>query len=400
MTALTNGPLTGLRVIEVSAFVAAPLAGMTLAQLGAEVIRIDPIGGNIDIARWPLAPSGDSLYWTSLNKAKKSIALAVDKPEGQAIASKLIAQAGIVLTNLPARGWMAYDTLRQQRQDLIMLRLLGNSDGSGAVDYTVNCAAGFPIATGPDHTPINHVLPAWDVSAGLYLALGLVSAVRARDITGQGQDISLALSDVALATVGNLGYIADVQINGAVRAPMGNDLYGAFGRDFATKDGRRIMLVAISNRQWRAIGKVTGLTAKLEMIGPLMDVDMNTEGGRFTARGAICAVLEPWFAAHTLAEITAKMAGSGVLWGPYQDFGQLVREDPRCSPANPVFAEVQQPGVGTVLAPRVPLTLSGTPARPPAPAPKLGQDAADVLAEILGMPTAEVAALRSNGVLG
>jgi len=398
--ALTNGPLTGLRVIEVSAFVAAPLAGMTLAQLGAEVIRIDPIGGNIDIARWPLAPSGDSLYWTSLNKAKKSIALAVDKPEGQAIASKLIAQAGIVLTNLPARGWMAYDTLRQQRQDLIMLRLLGNSDGSGAVDYTVNCAAGFPIATGPDHTPINHVLPAWDVSAGLYLALGLVSAVRARDITGQGQDISLALSDVALATVGNLGYIADVQINGAVRAPMGNDLYGAFGRDFATKDGRRIMLVAISNRQWRAIGKVTGLTAKLEMIGPLMDVDMNTEGGRFTARGAICAVLEPWFAAHTLAEITAKMAGSGVLWGPYQDFGQLVREDPRCSPANPVFAEVQQPGVGTVLAPRVPLTLSGTPARPPAPAPKLGQDAADVLAEILGMPTAEVAALRSNGVLG
>jgi 2-methylfumaryl-CoA isomerase len=160
------------------------------------------------------------------------------------------------------------------------------------------------------------------------------------------------------------------------------------------------MLVAISNRQWRAIGKVTGLTAKLEMIGPLMDVDMNTEGGRFTARGAICAVLEPWFAAHTLAEITAKMAGSGVLWGPYQDFGQLVREDPRCSPANPVFAEVQQPGVGTVLAPRVPLTLSGTPARPPAPAPKLGQDAADVLAEILGMPTAEVAALRSNGVLG
>jgi len=400
MMALTNGPLTGLRVIEVSAFVAAPLAGMTLAQLGAEVIRIDPIGGNIDIARWPLAPSGDSLYWTSLNKAKKSIALAVDKPEGQAIASKLIAQAGIVLTNLPARGWMAYDTLRQQRQDLIMLRLLGNSDGSGAVDYTVNCAAGFPIATGPDHTPINHVLPAWDVSAGLYLALGLVSAVRARDITGQGQDISLALSDVALATVGNLGYIADVQINGAVRAPMGNDLYGAFGRDFATKDGRRIMLVAISNRQWRAIGKVTGLTAKLEMIGPLMDVDMNTEGGRFTARGAICAVLEPWFAAHTLAEITAKMAGSGVLWGPYQDFGQLVREDPRCSPANPVFAEVQQPGVGTVLAPRVPLTLSGTPARPPAPAPKLGQDAADVLAEILGMPTAEVAALRSNGVLG
>lgn len=399
-TVLTNGPLTGLRVVEVSAFVAAPLAGMTLAQLGAEVIRIDPIGGNIDIARWPLAPSGDSLYWASLNKAKKSVALALDKPEGQAIASDLIAKAGIVLTNLPARGWMAYDTLKARRDDLIMLRLLGNSDGSGAVDYTVNCATGFPIATGPTEEPVNHVLPAWDVGAGLYLALGLVSAVRAREQTGRGQDISLALSDVALATVGNLGYIADVQINGAVRPPMGNDLYGAFGRDFATKDGRRIMLVAISNRQWRAIGKVTGLAAKLEMIGPLMDVDMNTEGGRFAARGAICAVLEPWFAAHTLAEISAKMEGSGVLWGPYQDFGQLVREDPRCSPANPVFGEVEQAGVGRVLVPRSPLTMAGTPARPPSPAPRLGQDADAVLGEVLGLSGADLAALRRDGVIG
>src|SRR5262249_33622793 len=120
-------PLAGLRIVEVSAFIAAPLGGMTLAQLGAEVIRIDPLGGNIDYARWPLAPSGASLYWASLNKAKRSVALALDTKEGQELARDLIcapgAAAGIVLTNLPAKGWMSYEALRRQRADLIMMRL-------------------------------------------------------------------------------------------------------------------------------------------------------------------------------------------------------------------------------------------------------------------------------------
>ena len=297
--------LQDLSVVEVSAFVAAPIGGMTLAQLGADVVRIDPIGGNIDYRRWPLAPDGTSLYWTALNKAKRSVALALNKPEGQEIARALICAPGegrgILLTNLPASGWMGHAALAEARPDLISLRLLGNSDGSGAVDYTVNCAVGFPTATGRGGEPVNHVLPAWDVAAGLYLATGLLAAERARRRDGRGQEITLALSDVALATVANLGYVADVQVNGAVRPPMGNDLYGAFGRDFPTADGRRVMLVAISNRQWRAIGKATGLGEKLAMIGPMLDVDLDDEGGRFEARHAIAAVLAPWFARRTLA---------------------------------------------------------------------------------------------------
>ncbi|WP_051418384.1 CoA transferase [Roseomonas gilardii] len=398
------GPLAGLRVVEVSAFVAAPLGGMTLAQLGAEVIRIDPIGGNIDANRWPIAPSGTSIYWASLNKGKRSVTLALDTPEGQDLATRLITETGegggIVLTNLPARGWLSYEALSAVRPDLIMMRLTGNHDGSGAVDYTVNCAGGFPMATGTGEAPVNHVLPAWDVAAGLYLALGLVTAERARRMTGHGQEMQLALSDVMLATVGNLGYIGDVQINGEVRQPIGNHLYGAFGRDFATADGRRAMLVAISNRQWRAIGKATGLSARLEMIGPLMEVDMATEGGRYTARHAIAAVLEPWFAARSLAEVRAALDGTGVLWGPYQDFGQLVAEDPRCSTANPMFAEVDQPGIGRVLTPRVPLAFSGTPALPPLPAPSMGEDGEAVLSNVLRLGKAEIAGLKGRRVLG
>jgi len=396
---VTNGfqaPLEGLRVVEVSAFVAAPLGGMTLAQLGAEVIRVDPIGGNIDIGRWPLAPSGTSLYWTALNKAKRSVALALDRAEGREIASALIAQAGMLLTNLPAAsGWMSYAALSARRPDLIMLRLTGTHDGGNAVDYTVNAAAGFPVATGEDERPVNHVLPAWDVAAGLYLATGLLAAERRRARTGAGSEVTLALSDVAYATAANLGYVADAQVNGHVRPPLGNWLYGAFGRDFPTRDGRRVMLAAISDRQWRAIGTATGLKEQLALAGQAMGADLDDEGGRYAAREAIGAVLAPWFAARTLAEVRAALDGSGVLWGPYQDFGQMVREDPRVSPRNPLFAEIAQEGVGRVLAPSSPLQ----PALPPRPAPRLGADTDAVLREMLGLPEDRIAAYRDAGIL-
>ncbi|HYG90698.1 MAG TPA: CoA transferase [Azospirillum sp.] len=395
--------LSDLRVVEVSAFVAAPLGGMTLAQLGADVIRIDPIGGNIDYRRWPLAPSGDSLYWAGLNKSKRSVALALGTPEGREIAQALITApgegSGILLTNLPASGWMSHGALSAKRADLIMLRLTGSSDGTSAVDYTVNCASGFPMATGTGDRPVNHVLPAWDVAAGLYLCTGLLAAERHRRRTGEGQEITLALSDVMLATVGNLGYIADVQVNGTVRQPLGNDLYGAFGRDFATADGRRVMIVAISDRQWRAIGTATGLADRLAMIGPMMDVDLNDEGGRFQARDAICAVLAPWVAARTLEEIRQAFAGSGVLWGPYQDFGQLVAEDPRCSPANPLFQEIEQPGIGRYRMPGVPLGFGAVPRGPVRPAPRLGQHTDEVLAGVLNLSSAEIGRLHDAGIV-
>jgi 2-methylfumaryl-CoA isomerase len=397
------GILSDLRVVEVSAFIAAPLGGMTLAQMGADVIRIDPIGGNIDANRWPLAPDGTSLYWASLNKSKRSVCLALNTPEGQEIAQSLIRapgpNAGILLTNLPAGKWMGYDVLKKGREDLIVLRLMGTSDGGAAIDYTVNCASGFPYATGRGGEPVNHVLPAWDIATGLYLATGLLAAERARNRTGHGQEVTLALSDVMLASVANLGYVADVQVNNSVRPPLGNDLYGAFGRDFATSDGRRIMLTAISNRQWRAIGKATGLTDKLAMIGPMMDLDLDTEGGRFAARHAICAVLEPWFASRTLTEIRSAFDGSGVLWGPYQDFGQLVHEDPSCSLANPMFGEIEQPGVGRILANAVPLWFSADVRPPAARAPRLGEDTEAVLTDVLGLSSAQYGKLCDAGIV-
>ena len=397
-----NRLLADLRIVELSAFVAAPLGGMTMAQMGAEVIRIDPLGGGIDFARWPVTRDGRSLYWAGLNKAKRSVALALDKPEGREIARALItapgAGGGILLTNLPPLPGLDYESLKSARPDLILLRLTGNRDGTTAVDYTVNAASGFPLVTGAGGGPANHVLPAWDMAAGLYLASGLLAAERHRARTGAGQEVVLALADVMLAMVGHLGYIGEVAINGSGRPPLGNDLYGSFGRDFATADGRRVMLVALTRRQWRALGAATGLSERLAMIGPLMEVDLDHEAGRFEARDMIAALLARWCKSHTLAEIRAAFAGTAVLWGPFQDFTQLVHEDPRASAANPLFAEVEQPGIGHYPMPGLPLDFSAAPRLPTGPAPLLGEDTDAVLKEVLGLSAGEIAGLHANGL--
>lgn len=404
-----NRILQGLRIVEGSAFVAAPFCGMTLAQQGADVIRFDPLEGGLDAHRWPLTAEGKSLYWVGLNKGKRSIAVDTRKPEGRELITALITQPGegngIFLTNFPASGWLGYDALKQRRADLIMMNLFGNPDGSSAVDYTVNCAIGIPFATGPTHgekpvNPVNHVLPAWDAITGVTAAFGILAAERHRRLTGEGQFIKLALSDVAMAMVGNLGYIAEAQVNHEDHYSFGNYLYGAYGRDFETKDGRYLYVVAITKRQWQALTTATGLAEKFALIEPLLGVNLSNEGDRFKARDAISAVLQPWFRERTLEEVRRIFEGTGVCWGPYQTFIQMVEEDPRCSTANPMFAMLAQPGIGNFLVPGSPLTFSAAGREPPRRAPILGEHTDEVLSGLLGLSDGEIGRLRDANVVG
>jgi len=399
------GLLTGMRVVEGSAFVAAPLGGMTLAQLGADVIRFDQIGGGLDRARWPLAHDGQSLFWAGLNKGKRSIALDLSTPAGRELAVALVTapgpDGGLFLTNFPARGWLSYERLCARRTDLVMVALTGNPDGTSEVDYTVNPATGFPLATGPrDYVgPLNSVLPAWDIAMGTLAAVGLLAAERRRTATGQGELVRLALSDVAFAMVGNLGRIAEAQLGGQDHAKDGNYLYGAFGHDFETRDGRRVMVVALTGRQWDALQRVTGTTEAFETVAAATEHDFTTEGGRFEARDLVAAMLAPWFRARDLTEIREAFAGSGVSWGPYQSFAQLVAHDPRCSLDNPMFAEIEHPGVGTYLAPGSPLDFANVPRLGPRRAPVLGEHTDEVLDDVLGLSVAEIGRLHEAGTI-
>jgi 2-methylfumaryl-CoA isomerase len=394
-------PLDGLTVLEISSFVAAPLGGMTLAQLGAEVIRIDPIGGAADHTRWPLAPSGTSLYWTGLNKAKKSVTLNFRDPEAQRIVADLVAASGpgggIVLTNAAGRPWLGYDRLRAVRPDVIHLQIQGRHDGSAAVDYTVNAGIGFPLVTGPEEHqgPVNHVLPAWDIACGLYAAVGLLAADRRRQRTGEGSQITLALEDVALALAGNLGFLAEAQL-GAGRPRIGNHLFGGFARDFATADGERVMVATVSARHFADLAAATGLAGPFAELERLLGADFAADGDRYAHREVIAALLAPWFASRTVAEIGQVLDGSSVLWSRYRRFTDLAADGVLAG--NPLFGEIDQPGVGTLFAPASPLAQEGRAG--PAPAPPLGADTAAVLTGLLGLSAQEAAALADQGVVG
>lgn len=397
--------LSGLRIVEASAFIAAPMCGMTLAQLGADVIRFDQIGGGIDYHRWPVAPGNHSIYWADLNKGKRSVAVDLKRPEGREIVQRLIAapgpDGGILSTNLPAKGWLAYESLAALRSDVIVLAIVGDRHGGTAVDYTVNAQVGYPWLTGPedDDRPVNHVLPAWDITTAMLAATSLLAALRFRDRTGRGQKIDLALADVALATVGNLGFIGDRVINGATRSRGGNYLYGAFGRDFVTADGVRVIVMAISTKMWTGLLAATGLAAPMQAEAARLGLDFAQEGDRYTARREIAALLEPWFATNPFAAVAAAFNANGVCWGRYQTMTELIDGDPDLSPANPIFHAVTQPDIGTYPVPGVPAHFGAVARAPAAPAPRLGEHTDEILAGVLGMSDGEIARLHDQHIV-
>lgn len=400
-----NGILEGMRVIEGSAFVAAPLGGMTLAQMGADVIRFDPIGGGLDYHRWPVNDDDVSLFWHGLNKGKRSIQVDLRSPEGRELLTALIAQPGesngMFLTNFPPRGWLSFDALCAQRPDLVMVSIVGNHDGSSAVDYSVNPATGFPWATGPRHlnAPFNHLLPAWDCITGQMAVAGLLAAERHRRLTGEGQIVQIALSDVAFAMIGNLGKIAEAQVLGRDRVKDQNYLYGAFGQDFTTKGGRRIMVVALTLKQWASLVDATELHEAFATLEEMMGVDLRKEGDRWRAREVIGAVLKEWMVARTEGEIAEIFDRHDVCWGPYYTFREAVDEDPRCSTANPMFEELDQPGIGSYRMPGSPLAFSALERLSPTRAPLLGEHTDQILGESLGLSEAEIGRLHDQGVV-
>jgi 2-methylfumaryl-CoA isomerase len=397
VTASPEQPLTGVRIIEISSFVAVPLAGMTLAQLGAEVIRVDPVGGAADYKRWPLTKAGDSIYWAGLNKSKRSVAADMRSPAGQQLVARLIAEAGILITNVAGRQWHSYEELSAQRPDLIHLEVVGRGDGSTGVDYTVNAATGFPLVTGSPAQggPVNHVLPAWDVSCGLYAALAILVALRRRDTTGEGSRIRLPLDDVALATAANLGFITEPMVNGTQRPRLGNAIYGQYGQDYTSSDGVTFMLVALTNRHFRDLAELTGTTKAVAAVAEALGADFNDEGQRYEHRAVLSGLFAPWFARHTAEEVSAALSNSSVLWDRYLDFAE-VAQDPRVT-ANPLFTMLTQPRIGNYLAPGLPMSVDGEHIAAE-PAPALGDDTAAVLTE-LGLSADEIATLVESGTV-
>lgn len=395
-------PLSGLRVVESTSFVAGPLAGMTLAQMGADVIRLDPVGGPADAGRWPLDDRGSSLFWAGLNKGVRSVALDFRSPEGQELAAALVTApgegSGLFVDNTIGRDFLSYESLSKRRPDLVHVHIQGHPNGRPAMDYAVNPLYGVPMLTRhvDIERPVNHVLPAWDIATGLLAVSGLLAGLHRRRTDGSGSRIDLALADVAAAHVAHLGWLAEAAERGSDRPRLGNHMFGAFGVDFACADGRRVIAVAITRQQWRDLVRLTGTGDVFDALTSSTGADFDVEGERFEHRALIEAVLTPWFARHTAAEVVAAAEGTRVMVGEFRTPKEVV-DAYRRGEESPVLTEVDQAG-SPMLTASSPLRW-GSEYAVPRPAPRFGDDTDRVLGEVLGLTDREIGGLAGRGVV-
>lgn len=398
--------LGDLTVIEGSSFIAGPSCALHLAQMGAKVIRFDMIGGGPDYRRMPRGAEGESLYWQGLNKGKLSVAIDLHSAEGRELACEMITASGpgrgLFVTNYPEKGFLSHAALAARRTDLITLRVQGWGTGRNGVDYTVNAAVGVPFMTGPlslaSDIPVNNALPAWDLLAGAYGAFALLAAERRRRASGQGGEIRLALSDLAIGSLAHLGQVAEVYA-GPDRERFGNGLYGAFGRDFVTRDGRRLMIVAITPRQWSGLVEALGLQTQMTALETELGLSFATdEALRFTHSNRLFRLIETAIAAEESAALMARFEAAGVCWESYRTLREAVLEDERLVSGNPLFQIVEHPGGNRYPTPR---GLLRTDDAPPSGtvAPRLGQHTEQILAELLGLSSVAIGQLFDRGVV-
>lgn len=393
--------LDGLKIIEASSFVASPTAGLYCAQFGAEVIRVDQIGGGPDYHRWPVTAANDSLYWENLNRAKKSVALDLSSPQGREILQELVRATGQFITNFPAEGFLSHAKLAEGRVDLVTVRVMGWADGAPALDYTVNNAVGYPMMTGCGPEPVNHVLPAWDLLSGAYAAFAMLAAIRRREQTGEGSEVRIPLSDVAIGTVANLGGIAEMLHNQANRPRLGNAVYGLFGRDFVTKDNVRTMIVVVTHRQWANLVAVLGLDAQVATIEAGCGVSFAKDDGvRFEYRDTLFPLFEKAIGALDHARMAAMLDEAGIVHSAYRTMLDAVH-DPRLVGNNPMFSAFdanpsgfRYPAAGAFG------TIPQMQRSDAKGAPHNGEHSEEILSSALGLSSGDIARLIDSGIIG
>jgi 2-methylfumaryl-CoA isomerase len=399
--------LSGLSIIEVSSFVASPTAGLYCAQMGAEVIRIDHKAGGLDYNRFMLTKEGRSLSWENLNRAKKSVALDLRSNEGRELCVELARKTGQCITNLPEKSFLSHAAMAEGREEMISLRIMGWHDGRQAMDFTVNAASGYPLMTGPEEwdqetaPPVNQTLPAWDFITGAYSAFALMAALRHRDATGEGAELRIPLGDVAIGTMANSGALAEMLYRGSDRERLGNAIWGAFGRDFVSKDGKRFMVAALTAKQWG--GLVEAFDVAKEITALELELGVRFADGdtpRFIHRKALFDLFQSRASQYDYTDLEAKLSASGCTFERYRTMHEA-SNDPVLVNYNPLFGpSPANPSGFEYPATRSFAHLGNQPAGDPRPAPYLGEHSEEVLAERLGMGSGEIGKLVDAGIVG
>lgn len=398
--------LTGLSIVELSSFVASPTAGLYCAQMGAEVIRIDHKAGGLDYHRYMMTAEGRSLSWENLNRAKKSVALDLQSAEGRELAVELTRATGQLITNLPLESFMAHDKIAAGRPDLVSVRIMGWHDGRQAMDFTVNAASGYPLMNGPEEwdpataPPVNQVLPAWDFITGAYCAFALMAGLRHRDACGEGSELRVPLGDVAIGTAFNAGAGPEMLYRGADRERIGNAIWGAFGRDFLSRDGKRFMVAALTPKQWKATVDAFGLADPVAALEAELGVSfLASDHWRFVHRHRLFDLFQQAAGQSDYADLAARLTSAGATFEHYRTMHEMAR-DPDLVTNNPLFGpSPANPSGFEYPATRSFANIPDREAGDPKAAPCLGEHSEEVLAERLGLSSGQIATLIDRGVV-
>lgn len=398
---MSRAPLDGLRILAISQFGAGPFGTQMLADLGADVIKIEDPGVGGDSARYvpPFQGEADSPYFQSFNRGKRSVSLNLRHPDGQAVLHDLVRVSDAVFNNargdLPDKLGLTYDALREVNVKIVCCSLTGYGRtgpraGEPAFDYLIQGYAGYMSVTGePDGPPGKCGVSVIDFAGGYAAMTGLMVGLFDAQRSGVGRDVDISLLDTAVSM---LSYFAIWTLNRDWTAERTRDSAHQTivpAQNFPTRDGW-IVVFCNKDKFWRDLVDVLGASELAD------DPRFRGFTERFANREALLPLLRARFATRTTAEWLDRLRGR-VPCAPVNDVRQALT-DPQVL-ARDMIVEVVHPDFGPLREVRSPVRTEGE-IREPRRAPRLGEHTDEILREILNYSDSTISRLRSAGVLG
>ena len=393
-----SGPLAGIRVVDFGRFIAGPYCAMLLADMGADVVRVDRRQGSEDRYVAPIAASGDGTLFLTLNRNKRSITLDTAKAESAGIIRRLVASADVVVANLPIdvlkKMRLDYDALRTIKPDIILARISTfGPDGPYArrvgFDTVAQAMSGAMSLTGFPGAPVRDIVSFEDYGTALHTAFGVMVALYHRAQTGQGQLVDGSLLATGVTFMQSL--LAERSVLGIERTQTGNAAFHTAPADtYRTRDGWIVVSVIGSEMfaRWARLMERDDLLAD-----PCFADDLRRAG----QHEAIATIMKAWLASRTTAEAVADFEAARIPAGPVLELGQVL-EDPQVR-ARELIKYIEYPGIPKpVPMADTAVRLSETPASIRHRAPLLGEHTDEVLRE-LSFDQDEIRALRSAEVV-
>lgn len=393
--------LDGIRVLDLSRVLSGPYCSLQLADMGAEVIKVEQPGGWDDRSLGPFAPNGVSItYGMMVGRNKKAITLDLRNAKGMELFRKLVRVSDIVLENFSPEGRKAmgisYESLKSLNPRIILVSVSGfGQDGPGRLrlsfDPAAQAVSGAMAYTGfPDGPPTRAQVAYVDFGAGIQAALGAMYALYHRERTGVGQAVDVSLLDVAVGFTAGLGGPAEYRLNGVLRPKIGNHSYYNFSNAFKTKDGW-IVVSVVGNALWKRFVAATAIE------GLMGDARFETDEARFLNREHFEPQVAEWMAQRATEEIESLLESARVPCGRVNTVADVL-DDPQVA-ARQMLVDLEYDGVGRVPVPGVVVKLSETPGRIERRAPSVGEHNEEIYCGLLGVSPKELGRLRNQGVV-